>query len=71
MLFAALSKTGAGITIHYQYGGHFVEPTKHLKVRTKVFEVLARDLLFADNCALAAYSETHLQDLPNCLAEAA
>jgi len=51
MLFAALSKTGAGVTVHYQHDGHFVEP-RHLKVRTKVFEVLAKDLLFADNCAL-------------------
>ena len=70
MLFSALSKTDAGITIRYRCDGRFFD-LRWLMARTKVLEALVRDFLFADDCALAALSEPDLQELSSCLATAA
>ena len=70
MLFCALSKTDAGITIRYRYDGRFFD-LRRLKAKTKVLEALVRDFLFADDCALSALNEAELQELATSLAEAA
>ena len=70
MLSCALSKSDAGITVRYRCDGRFFD-LRRLKARTKVLEALVRDFLFADDCALAALNESDLQELANCLAEAA
>lgn len=70
MLFSALSKSDAGITIRYRCDGRLFD-LRRLKAKTKVLEALVRDFLFADDCALAALNEPDLQELATCLAEAA
>ena len=42
----------------------------HLRAKTKTMEILLKDLLFADNAALVAHSETTLQCLINNLSKA-
>ena len=69
MLSTALSKTDAGVTIRYRTDGRFFD-LRRLKARTKVRQALVRDLLFADDCALAAHSEADLQELADCFATA-
>lgn len=70
MLFTALSKTDAGITLRYRFDGRFFD-LRRLKAKTKILETLVRDFLFADDCALAALNEKDLQELASCLSEAA
>ena len=70
MLHSALENCPAGIKIRYRMDGQFFD-LRRLKAKTKTSEALVRDFLYADDCALAAHSESALQDLADRLAEAA
>ena len=70
MLSSALANTDAGITIRYRTDGRFFD-LRRLKANTKVREALIRDFVFADDCALAAHSESELQCLATCFSTAA
>ena len=70
MLSSSLANTDAGITIRYRTDGRFFD-LRRLKANTKVREALIRDFVFADDCALAAHSESELQCLATCFATAA
>ena len=70
MLSSALANTDAGITICYRTDGCFFN-LRRLKANTKVREALIRDFVFADDCALAAHSESELQCLATCFSTAA
>ena len=70
MLSSALANTDAGITIRYRMDGRFFD-LRHFKANTKVREALIRDFVFADDCALAAHSESELQCLATCFSTAA
>ena len=70
MLSSALANKDAGITILYRTDGRFFD-LRRLKANTKVREALIRDFVFADDCALAAHSESELQCLATCFSTAA
>ena len=65
MLATALSQTEAGVKIHYRTDCNFYN-LRRLKSHTSVTEATERDLLFLDDCALAAHSEEALQKLAEC-----
>ena len=44
---------------------------QHLKAKTKNTELLVRDLLFADDCALIAHSMNDIKRITDCFARAA
>ena len=72
MLLIAFEDAKEGVEIYSRFdrgllGTHNV----HYKARTKVDSTVIRDLLFADDCALAASSHRDLQHLCNSLANAA
>ena len=62
MLSSALSGSDDGILIRFRTDGKFYD-LRRLQARTKVKEALIHDLLFADDCAIAAPSEAALQRL--------
>ena len=70
MQFSALSAPDTGMTVRYRCDGRFFD-LRRLKARTKVLEALARDFLFAEDCALAALNEPNLQELASCPSTAA
>jgi len=47
-----------------------VQDTSSLYVYTKVRQLLLREMLFADDAALASHTQEGLQSLVNCLANA-
>ena len=49
----------------------FVFVQKRLQAHTKTKEKLVRELLFADDAALVAHTETAMQRITFCFAEAA
>jgi hypothetical protein len=69
MMSTALSKSDAGITIRYRSDGGFFD-LRRLKAKTKLFEALARDCFFADDCALATHSQSDLRELADCISAA-
>ena len=69
MLQQALSKSNAGVSINCRTDGKAFD-LRRLKAKTKVYEALLRDFLFADDCALAATSEEDLQELADNLSDA-
>ena len=70
MLDSTLSQSTVRVNIHYQYDGNFFNLCR-LQSHTKASQVTVRDYLFADDCALAAHFEKHLQELANCFTSAA
>ena len=67
-----LANTDAGIRIRYRTDGRFFDlRCLKLKANTKVRKALIRDFVFADDCALAAHSESELQCLATCFSTAA
>ncbi|KAM9425629.1 uncharacterized protein KZ484_011473 [Pholidichthys leucotaenia] len=60
----AFGSADEGILLHTQSDGKLFNPA-HLRAKTKVRKVMLRDFLFADDAALVAHSEEHLQNLLN------
>ena len=72
MLHVAFKDTtdGVGIKTRFDKGLCSVK-SSHFNAPTKVKLLTIRELLFADDCALAALSQDDLQHLCNCFATAA
>ena len=72
MLYEANAQqdTADAVYIRYRLDGSLFN-LRRLKAHTKTFEVSIRELLFADDAALVAHSETALQHLTSCFAQAA
>ena len=58
-----------GIYIRYRTDGSLFN-LRRLQAHTKTLEQLMRELLFADDAALVAHTETALQRVTSCFAEA-
>ena len=72
MLFIAFDNVKEGVEVHYRFDrGLLNTHNVHYKARTKVESTVVRDLLFADDCALAASSHEDLQFLCDSFANAA
>ena len=72
MLLVAFNNTTEGIEIWSRFDrGLCNTHNVHYKAVTKTTSTIIRDLLFADDCALASSSEEGLQQLCNELAFAA
>ena len=72
MLHIAFKNVTDGVDINSRFDrGLFNVNTNHFKAVTKVKHLTIRELLFADDCALAACSEETLQQLCDCFATAA
>lgn len=63
MLEKALRGSSNGVFMHFCSGELFI---LHLRVNTKVIQVLIQELLYSDDCALMAHSDAALQDLITC-----
>ena len=46
--------------LKYRLDGSLFDP-RRLKAKTKIFETIVREALFADDCALMAHTEADLQ----------
>ena len=72
MLFIAFDNAKEGVEVHYRFDrGLFNTNNQHFKARTKVESIVIRDLLFADDCALATSSHEDLQRLCDSFANSA
>ena len=58
-----------GVFLKYRLDGSLFDP-RRLKAKTKIFETIVREALFADDCALMAHTEADLQLVVNKFAEA-
>ena len=58
-----------GIYLHTRSDGKLYNMSR-LKAKTKIRRILIRDMLFADDAALTALQEDHLQNLVACFAKA-
>ena len=71
MLHVAFKESTDGVEIKSRFDvGLCHMKTSHLNAKSKVERFTIRDLLFADDCALAACSQEALQRLCNCFAVA-
>ena len=71
MLSVAFKESTDGIEVKSRFDVGLCQlKTSHLKAKSKVERFTIRDLLFADDCALAACSQEALQRLCNCFAVA-
>ena len=66
MLLSAFKDSDPGIQITYRTERGIFN-NQRLKAKTKVTKSLVRDLLYADDCSIVAYSEDDLQRLINSL----
>ena len=72
MLLVAFKKTSKGIDIIHRFDRGLCQTNNvHFKARTKVTVTKIRELLYADDCALAALSQEDLQDLSDNFSSAA
>ena len=69
MLKHAFGASTEGIYLHTRSDGKLFNVSR-LKAKTKIREVLIRDLLFADDAALTAHQEDHLESLMNRFSKA-
>ena len=69
MLKHAFRTSTDGIYLHTRSDGKLYSLSR-LKAKTKIREVLIRDMLFADDAALTAHEEQHLQNLMDCFSQA-
>jgi len=69
MLKHAFGSSTEGVYLHTRSDGKLFSLSR-LKAKTKVREVLIRDMLFADDAALATHSEEQLQNLMDTFSEA-
>ena len=65
-LLSAFKDSDPGIHITYRTDGGLFN-TQRLKARMKAIKSFVRDLLYADDCAIVAYSEDDLQRLADSL----
>ena len=70
MLHIAFKEATDGVAIKSRFDRLFNLNNKHFKATSKVKPFTIRDLLFADDCALAACSQEALQRLCDCFASA-
>ena len=70
MLYDAFKNCNKGIMIRFRQDGGIFN-LQRLKARSKVSSLLLRELLFADDCALLAYTEDDLQSMLDDFAKAA
>ena len=66
----AFKDCNSGVMIRFRSDGGIFN-LQRLKAQTKVSLLLLRELLFADDCALIAYTEDELQSILNDFARAA
>ena len=72
MLHVAFKDTSDGLTIKSRFDLNLTSiVTSHFNAKNRVFLSTIRELLFADDCALAAESEEALQRLCDCFSSAA
>ena len=72
MLFVAFENTNEGVKICSRFDRGLVRTTnQHYKASTMTVSTVIRDLLFADDCALASSNEEGLQNLCDAFAAAA
>ena len=72
MLLIAFEDAQEGVEVHYRFDrGLLNTHNVHYKARTKVDSTVIKDLLFADDCALAASSHVDLQSLCDSFANTA
>ena len=69
LLRYAFSESEEGIYPHTRSNGSLFN-LACLRAKTKVRKVLVREMLFADDAAITAHTETPLQELINCFAHA-
>lgn len=69
LLRYAFSQSEEGIYLHTRSDGSLFNLAR-LRAKTKVRKVLIREMLFADDAAITAHTETALQELINCFAHA-
>ena len=69
LLKHAFQTSTEGVYLHTRSDGRLFNLAR-LKAKTKIREVLIRDMLFADDAAIAAHSESDLQKLMNRFAAA-
>src|SRR6266536_6191570 len=70
MLIDAFRNNDKGIHITYRTDGGIFN-LRRLSAKSKVTDLLARDLLYADDCALAAHTLEDAQAIVDCFAHAA
>ena len=64
LLRQAFGKTTEGVYLHTRTYGNLFNLSR-LKAKTKVKQFVIRDMLFADDAAVVAHSQEHLQTLRN------
>ena len=69
LLRHAFGSSEDGVFIHTRSDGNLFNLSR-LRAKSKISRVLIRELLFADDAALAAHSEEALQRLITCFANA-
>ena len=69
MLKHAFGSCTQGFNAHTRSDGRLFNPSRP-KAKTKVWETVIRDMIFADDAALVTHSEEQLQSLVDCFSRA-